>query len=111
MENFSDKLKRLRKEQNLSQEDVAFFTGVARSTIAHYELGKRAPDFDAVVKLSQFFKVPLDYFATSGEDQDDTTLSPQTTRLMNTVRSMDEDQISLVADMAEVVKKYEVNKC
>lgn len=106
MDNFAEKLKQLRKERSLSQEDVAFFTGVARSTIAHYELGKRAPDFDTVVKLCQFFEVPLNYFATSGEDDSAQEASPQTTRLMNTVRNMEEDQISLVVDLAEAVKKH-----
>lgn len=105
-EEFAARIKELRSNKHVTQSDVADATGIPRSTIAHYELGKRLPDYESIVALCSYYSVSADYlinpFATSCEAES----SPATTRLLNTVRSMDEDQISLVVDLAEAVKKH-----
>ena len=111
-EDFAARIKELRSNKHVTQSDVADATGIPRSTIAHYELGKRLPDYESIVALCSYYSVSADYLINPFPNKlGKTTPSPQTTRLMNTVRGMEEDQISLVADMAEVVKKYKVNKC
>lgn len=39
-----DQIHKLRKENNLSQEQLAEKVGVARQTISKWELGETAPD-------------------------------------------------------------------
>lgn len=41
---FSNALRRLRKEQNLKQEELAKRVGLAKATISSYETGKSYPD-------------------------------------------------------------------
>jgi transcriptional regulator with XRE-family HTH domain len=58
---FSQRLKQLREDRNLTQKDIAKHIGKTRQAIALYELGKREPDFEVLLKISDFFSVSLDY--------------------------------------------------
>ena len=55
------KLIELRKKNNLTQSDVANFLKVARTTYSAYEQKANMPDIETLKKLSQFYKVSLDY--------------------------------------------------
>lgn len=58
---FGDRLRILRKQHDLTQEQVAKKLDIVRSTYAYYETGKTSPDFDTVVKLARLFNVTTDY--------------------------------------------------
>lgn len=65
MSSFSEKLKELRTEKNLSQKELSEALGneISSTAIGYWELGKRVPNFDAVIILAKFFKVTTDYLA------------------------------------------------
>ena len=50
----------LRKQYNLTQEQLAEKMNVARQTISKWELGETSPDIEQAKKLSQIFNVSLD---------------------------------------------------
>ncbi len=66
MSNFAERLKELRIENNLSQEQLASKVGLSHTAIGLWEQNKRTPNLDAVIKLAKFFKVSIDYL--SGEE-------------------------------------------
>lgn len=55
------KLRALRKEKKLTQEDMSEILEVARTTYANYEQGTREPDNKTLNKLADYFKVSSDY--------------------------------------------------
>lgn len=55
-----NKMLELRKQNNLSQEQLAEKMGVARQTISKWELGETSPDLEQSKQLSQIFNVSLD---------------------------------------------------
>ncbi|SDL87101.1 Helix-turn-helix [Halarsenatibacter silvermanii] len=63
MENniFSKRLKKLRKEQNLSQKELGKITGITNSTISSYENGQRSPGKNKLKKFAETFDVSVDY--------------------------------------------------
>ncbi len=61
MNNFSERLKELRLESNLSQRDLAKATDLSQSAIVHWENNRRVPNADAVIVLAKFFNVSTDY--------------------------------------------------
>ena len=58
---FKDKIKFLRKHQELSQAQVAEAIDVLQSTYSHYEQGINEPNFETLKKLAKFFDVSIDY--------------------------------------------------
>lgn len=58
---FEEKLLKLRKEKQLSQEQVANELLVSRQSISKWESGTSMPDIDNLIKLSEVFQVSLDY--------------------------------------------------
>lgn len=63
MTTFSERLKELRTEKKLSQDQLAKKVGLTHTAIGLWELGKRVPNLNAVIVLAKFFDVSLDYMA------------------------------------------------
>jgi transcriptional regulator with XRE-family HTH domain len=58
---FYDRLKKARKDKELSQIELATQIGVAKNTYSQYESGDRKPNFDTLKKLSDELGVSIDY--------------------------------------------------
>ena len=58
---FSQRLKKLRAEKGVVQKDVANYLNITTSAYGFYEQGKRVPDTEIMIKLSDYFNVSLDY--------------------------------------------------
>jgi len=50
-------IRKLRRERDLTQQQVAEYLGIDRSTYAYYESGRSRLNIDIVVKLAHFYKV------------------------------------------------------
>ncbi|MGD6940970.1 helix-turn-helix domain-containing protein [Cytobacillus gottheilii] len=59
-----EQLIKLRKENNKTQEDLAKLLGVTRPAYTAYESGKRNPDYESLIKLSEYYDVSLDFLLT-----------------------------------------------
>ena len=57
---FSENLKKIRKEQNLSQEELADQLGVSRQAISKWESGQAYPEMDKIIALCNKFNVNID---------------------------------------------------
>lgn len=58
---FGSRLKKLRENMNISQRDLAKIISLSPSTVAMYELDKRNPDKETILKVSELFDVSTDY--------------------------------------------------
>lgn len=65
MEKIGERLKKLRKEKGLTQQQLADELDLSKSAIVQYENNKRAPNFQAMSKLVAYFRVAPQYL--SGE--------------------------------------------
>ena len=61
MKSFGERLRELRLEKELTQDEVASHFGLHKTRISQYELNKRQAVDDMKKKLAQFFNVSLDY--------------------------------------------------
>lgn len=57
----SNRLRSLRENRKITQADVADRIGVARTTYAMYEQGKREPDLNTINTIASFYDVTADY--------------------------------------------------
>lgn len=60
-------LKEIRKKRGWSQLKVAMDISISREALSYYENGKRSPDLQMLVILSEYFNVSIDYLIT-GQD-------------------------------------------
>lgn len=62
--NFGEKLFELRKEKNLSQEEVADKLNVTRQTVSKWETNQSTPDFDKIVPICELFGIGTEELLT-----------------------------------------------
>lgn len=53
-------LKKLRKENKLTQSDLGEAIGIGQTSIANYENGKRFPDEKNLIRIADYFNISLD---------------------------------------------------
>ena len=63
-----DRLLKLRREKNISQEELANVLDVSRQTISKWETGQSMPDFDKIVPLCEFFGITSDELLTGNSN-------------------------------------------
>lgn len=56
-----NRIKFLREELNMTQQELADKLDGAKSTIAMYEKGNRKPSMEVLIKLSEIFHCSIDY--------------------------------------------------
>lgn len=72
MATFAERLKELRKEKQLTVEQLANNIGSAKSTISRYENG-REPKGDIIRLLTNYFNVSIDYLMGISDDRKPST--------------------------------------
>lgn len=61
MAQFGDMLSELRKDHNLTQQELGNIIFVTNGTISNYEKNNYIPAVDKVIKLADYFNVTVDY--------------------------------------------------
>ena len=59
--NMADKIKCLRKNKGLSQEELADKVGVSRQAVSKWESEQSTPDIEKIIIMSELFEVTTDY--------------------------------------------------
>lgn len=94
----ADRLKELRRENNITQSELANMLDMAKGTVAMWEMGKRNPSFEALEKMSEIFDRRVDYILGTSDDASSPRLS-----------DADIDQLGrwqVEEDLSEIVMKY-----
>lgn len=98
------KLKQLRREKNVTSEEVANAVGIKPATYRRYEIDTN-PKRETFVKLSEYFGVSVDYLVGNEEAFSFRTESPNMNKekdklstfellMIRKIRALDEDKLS-----------------
>ena len=68
MSKIGDKIKKLRKEAGLTQEELAKKVGIQRGSIAGYEVGKTKPSHKNLEKIANIFNVSYEYLLRNDDN-------------------------------------------
>lgn len=60
---YYERVKGLREDKDLKQEDLARILQTSQSYYAQYENGKRPIPFERMITIAEFYDVSLDYLA------------------------------------------------
>lgn len=99
-------IKNLRKQINKTQEEVAKDLNLQKQTFQNYELGKRKPDIETLIKIADYFNVSLDYLC--GRQNKNLifadSLSDKKKELISMIKDLNDDEtliaIGFVAKLA-----------
>lgn len=91
---FGDRLRELRTLLGLTQSQLGEKFNLAESTISLYEKNKRFPDQETLIKIADFFDVPLDYLL--GRD----------TREPATIKNFKNEMGDLPAEALRSIEEY-----
>lgn len=81
MHSFGERLRRLRKNKDLSQEDVAITLGYSRVQVSNWEIERSEPDLETLNKLARFFGVTIDYLTCRADNTEE--LVPSSNSLLD----------------------------
>ena len=70
---FSKRLKFLRNEKNISQEELAKLLNISRTSITNYELGRNEASTQVLDKLSEIFNCSIDYLLGKSDTRNNTS--------------------------------------
>jgi len=95
-------LKRLRKEHQYTQENVAEKINVSRQSIVKWENGESTPDIDTLIKLSKLYNVTLDNLINHSEDKSGIGIPPKGRHFFGAVSVGERGQIVIPKEAREV---------
>ena len=94
MADFGMRLKELRQNAGLSQEQLANRIHVSKAAISNYELYNRNPSPDILVKLARIFHVSTDYL-----------LGVEVKRQSVDVTDLSEEDIKFIEDTIAMIRR------
>ncbi|ANS52492.1 hypothetical protein BT246_72020 (plasmid) [Bacillus thuringiensis] len=86
---FGQRLKDLRREKKLTQQDIADVLGIEKSNISRFESGKQSLSSENIIKTAKYFDVSVDYILGISD--------------YKTINKKKEEQIP--KDVVELIKK------
>lgn len=96
--NFGEILKNIRKEKNITQEELAKVLNMKRTSISGYETGRKEPDFGTLNKIADYFGVSMDFL-----------LGRSTIKYnMDELKKIIEEDGELASFVHELITNYEV---
>lgn len=107
MNYFGTRLKYLRKQDNMTQQQLADALGISKSTISMYENGNREPDFETVEAFADYFNVNMSTFFPV-EDVPLVNHDPELTAYLEELRSRPE--MRMLFSVAKSASKADVEK-
>ena len=106
---FAQQLKDLRKKTpGLTQTDMAKKLGIAKTTYASYEQGKRTHDIETQNKIADFFNVSLDYL--HGRESKNSFSAKQMTVAAHIDDEVTEEQMEDILNYIDFIKHKHVKK-
>ncbi|MGB9906897.1 MAG: helix-turn-helix domain-containing protein [Candidatus Saccharicenans sp.] len=97
---FAARLKKLREESGLTQEELGEAVGLSSEYISLLEAGKRTPSIIALNRISKYFQKNVSYFLETRENpftvlQADERLNSATKRILNRFQKICEEYLEL----------------
>lgn len=86
--NIADRIQNLRKNNGVSQEELADKIGVSRQAVSKWESEQSLPDIEKIILLSDFFDVTTDYLLKGIEPTPDIAEDKVDARIFSVVGSV-----------------------
>lgn len=100
---FSEKIRTIRSQFSLSQEELAEKLNVSRQTVSKWELGTSYPEIDKLIFISDLFQVTTDYLLKDNDTAQNNSLDRLVLKFLGSAQDMDNISKELVDIMRDGV--------
>lgn len=108
MLNIGQRITQLRKQQNLSQEELAKKANVSRTIVGNYERNANTPSIEVIIKLARIFNVSVDYIVGEGEFS---SLNKELLKRIEDIQKLDEETKNHLFFLIDnVIQNYKTKK-
>lgn len=107
--NLSENLKKIRKDNNLSQEQLAEKLGVSRQSVSKWESNQAYPEMDKMLQICQLFNLNIDELLN--QDYKEVNNTKQAKNNVNKFIDSFLDYITKTIDMFSSIKLKDKIKC
>lgn len=101
--NFADRLKALRKEKALTQEEFAKKINKNRSTVAGYETERKQPEYETLINIAKALDVSVDYLL--GNDKEPAPGTSASGQNLVSLDGLTDEEIEHIRGLITVMKK------
>jgi transcriptional regulator with XRE-family HTH domain len=103
-------LRELRKEKNVTQNEIAQYLKVSRETYSQYETGRHQMNYETLFLLADYYDITIDYLLGRCETNP-ISVSKNETHLINTYRLLDErGKATIEANLNFEYEQSNINK-
>ena len=102
---FSERLKKLRKDTGLTQVDVANKLGISQPAYASWERGIKKPTQDNLVKIAQILNVSVDFLVGNSQETSDELNNIELLFRMNSKGLSDEEKAVFKKELIEFMEE------
>lgn len=102
---FSERLKKLRKQAQLTQVDVAEKLGISQPAYASWERGVKKPTQENLVKIAQILNVSVDYLVGNSEEKSDEIDNIELLFRMNSKGLTEEEKETFKKELIEFMEE------
>ena len=89
-----NRIRDLRRDRGMTMKELGAILGVSESAISQYETGKRQPDNETLLRLSEFFGATVGYILGAEEQKPPEALSDERfAELFNDLDARDQDTV------------------
>ena len=114
-----NRIRELRQQMNLTQQELAIKSKIGYRTISDYERGVSTPDAESLKNLANVFKVSVDYLLGNTDNPNavklkvanqDGTITGIEYELLNKVKGFTTDDLEKVLDYVDYIKSKKDGK-
>jgi transcriptional regulator with XRE-family HTH domain len=111
MQTMGERIKILRKDSHITQEELAKVVGLKdRSSIANWEADRVTPDYEQLQKAAKFFNVTIDYIINGAKNVAVAVFTQSDVTLIQKFHAMSSIGQKMILDMMDSIEKMENRK-
>lgn len=96
---FGKRLRELRTEKDLKQNELANILELSTSTIGMYEQGRRHADLDTLKKIAEYFDVSVDYLIGRTDIKKSEDFPPELKRVAELFAGLEPKKINKIENL------------
>ncbi|MEK4695567.1 helix-turn-helix domain-containing protein [Bacillus sp. FSL M8-0063] len=110
-----EKIKELRKNSKITQEQLGNAIGVSKMAISYFEKGKKSPGRESIEKIADYFGVTTDYLLGRSTDdrlteEQDKNATEIGKKIENLITKLSEEEQKKAWEQLEMYVQYQKNK-